>query len=212
MTAWHAQFLGGCVNVETRRLRLRPVETSDVDALVLLDSDPEVMRFVSGGRPTPRAEISDWVVPRARAELRTGRGGMWIAIDQRYQAFLGWVLLRAPRHSQRSEMELSYRLRRDTWGRGLATEAARAVVGVAFDELHTERVFASTTLRNSSSRRVMEKLAMRVSSVRACSVDEIGPGAREHSGELEYELLRHHWEALVMQEDARRYQAVNLPA
>ena len=142
--------------VETRRLRLRPVDATDVDALVFLDSDPEVMRFVSGGRPTPRAEISDWVIPRARAELRTGRGGMWIAIDQRYQAFLGWVLLRAPRHSQRSEMELSYRLCRETWGRGLATEAARAVVGLAFDELHTERVFASTTLRNSSSRRVMK--------------------------------------------------------
>ena len=190
------------MNVETRRLRLRPVDATDVDALVFLDSDPEVMRFVSGGRPTPRAEISDWVIPRARAELRTGRGGMWIAIDQRYQAFLGWVLLRAPRHSQRSEMELSYRLCRETWGRGLATEAARAVVGLAFDELHTERVFASTTLRNSSSRRVMEKLGMRVSGVRAGGdlVDRQpahGHGNRENLGELEYELLRHHWDCLL---------------
>ena len=205
------------MNVETRRLRLRPVDSTDVDALVFLDSDPEVMRFVSDGRPTPRAEISDWVIPRARAELSTGRGGMWIAIDQRYQAFLGWVLLRAPRHSQRSEMELSYRLRRDTWGRGLATEAARAVVGLAFDELHTERVFASTTLRNSSSRRVMEKLGMRVSGVRAGG-DHLGRryehahGNRDNLGELEYELLRHQWEALVMGADARRHQVMNLPA
>lgn len=209
------------MNVETRRLRLRPVEPTDVDALVYLDSDPEVMRFVSGGRPTPRAQISDWVIPRARAELRTGRGGMWVAIDLRYQSFLGWVLLRAPRHSQRSEMELSYRLRRDTWGRGLATEASRAVVGLAFDRLHTERVFASTTLRNSASRRVMEKLGMRVSSVWAGGtsqfwtpggIDDLDHGNREHAGELEYELLMHHWAALIMQANAPHHPPVDLPA
>ncbi|MGV9859900.1 GNAT family N-acetyltransferase [Gordonia sp. NPDC003425] len=190
--------------VETRRMRLRPVDLRDVDDLVYLDSDPAVMRFVNGGEPTPLSEIAEWVVPRAQSELRTGRGGMWVAIDQRYQAFLGWVALRAPRHSHRPEMELSYRLRRETWGRGLATEAARAVLTLAFEDLNAERVFASTTIANTASRRVMEKLDMRASSP--------ATAMRGVDVELEYELLRANWNSVALRWYPQRSRPADLTA
>ncbi|MFT4126213.1 MAG: GNAT family N-acetyltransferase [Gordonia sp. (in: high G+C Gram-positive bacteria)] len=176
------------MNVETRRMQLRPVDRRDIDDLVGLDADPAVMRFVNGGQATPRTTVEDWVLPRALTEFAAGHGGMWVAVDQRYGAFLGWLWLRAPRHSNRPELELSYRLRREYWGRGLATEAARAALGLAFDEFAAGRVFASTMATHISSRRVMEKLGMRI-----CSIHLSGgePGAA--ISEVEYEVLRADW-------------------
>lgn len=168
---------------------LRPVERRDIDDLVRLDADPAVMRFVSGGVATPRSTVEEWVVPRAQAELRTGRGGIWTVTDRRYGAFLGWVSLRSPRHSNRPELELSYRLLREYWGRGLATEAARIVTDLAFTDLMAERLFASATSTHGASRRVMEKLGMRI-----CGI-HVGDQYASHGfGEVEYELLREHWQ------------------
>ncbi|MGW5523737.1 GNAT family N-acetyltransferase [Gordonia sp. NPDC003950] len=185
--------------VETSRMLLRPVDRRDVDHLVRLDSDPEVMRFVTGGTATPRSTIEGFVVPRAEAELQTGRGGIWTATDRRYGVFLGWVSLRAPRHSVQPELELSYRLRREYWGRGLATEAARVVTDVAFAEFDAQRLFASTTATHASSRRVMEKLGMRMCARDICADPAASdPAASDPTGagepEVEYEMLRRHWE------------------
>ncbi len=181
--------------LETARLRLRPVEMSDVDSLVELDSDPAVMRFVTGGTPTPREVIEDWVLPRARAELLAHRTGMWAASERTNAGFVGWFALRTPRHSSRSELELSYRLRRDAWGRGFATEASRALIAMSFREIAADRVFGSTLAANSPSRRVMEKVGMRLSAIRLSGDEELsGLGG----GEVEYELLRSHWEAAAL--------------
>ncbi|RPA19952.1 GNAT family N-acetyltransferase [Gordonia sp. OPL2] len=181
--------------LDTVRLRLRPVALSDVDAMVDLDSDPAVMRYVSGGVATPREVIEEWVVPRAQAEQRAHRSGMWTAQDRYSSAFRGWFALRTPRHSNRSELELSYRLRRDSWGHGLATEAAHALLTMSFSEIGVERVFASTMAVNTASRRVMEKIGMRLSAIHM-SDDELLSSAG--GGEVEYELLRNHWETTTM--------------
>ncbi|MFW0785042.1 GNAT family N-acetyltransferase [Gordonia sp. CPCC 206044] len=181
--------------LETARLRLRPVASSDTDALVRLDSDPAVMRFVSGGAPTPREVIEDWVVPRAQAEYRAHRTGMWTATDRITGGFLGWFALRTPRHSNCAELELSYRLCRHVWGHGLATEAAAALLRMSFQQICAERVFASTMAVNMPSRRVMEKIGMRLSAIRMSTDDVVfGSGG----GEVEYELLRAHWETMTM--------------
>lgn len=175
--------------VQTARTVLRPVDRVDVDDLVLLDADPEVMRYVSGGSATSRGVIEDWVLPRAQDELRTGNGGLWVIDDRRYQVFLGWMSLRTPRHSPHAELELTYRLRRDAWGRGLATEAARSILDLAFDVLVTERVFASTTWDNVRSRAVIEKLGMRRAMPGPSSADA------EDAALIEYEMSRGQWQA-----------------
>ncbi|KQR98481.1 GCN5 family acetyltransferase [Williamsia sp. Leaf354] len=179
--------------VETPQLILRPVGTNDVSALVELDSDPAVMRYVSGGAPTPRAVIEDWVVPRAVAELSSRRGGgMWVALDRSNGAFVGWFSLRAPRHGTQPELELTYRLRRAAWGRGLATEGSQTLMRVAFDAPDTGRVFASTMAVNSASRRVMEKSGMRLTALHLGDNAETDGYER---GEVEYELRRSDWES-----------------
>lgn len=182
--------------LNTARLLLRPVETEDAALLVDLDSDPEVMRFVSGGPATPPAVITDSVIPRMQAQQREYGTGMWVAFDaatahdrtdRSESAFTGWVQLRTPRHSRSGELELSYRLRRAAWGRGFAREASAALVAVMFTSTPVRRIFAGTDVDHLASRRVMEALGMRL----AADSDPAaltGPGAS-----VEYELLREQW-------------------
>lgn len=169
--------------VDTPRLWLRPVLPDDADNLVSLDADPLVMRHVSDGAPTPRAQIVDWTIPRARAENAAHGTGIWTLVHKPTGEFAGWVALRRPRHGgRRRELELSYRLPRDFWGAGLATEAARAILAAGFAAQPADRVFAGTTPENVASRRVLEKIGMR----RVPS--NLGADA-----DVEYEMLRHHW-------------------
>ncbi|WP_237341122.1 GNAT family N-acetyltransferase [Williamsia soli] len=193
--------------IETDRLVLRPVAASDTDHLVALDSDPAVMRYVTGGVATPREVIEEWVIPRAVAEARhRGGAGVWVALDRldlvaarsvghpnpAAASFVGWFGLRAPRHSSQSEFELSYRLRREMWGRGLATEGARALVQLSFTELNISRIFAGTMAVNTASRRVMEKSGLRLARLHDCADISIAGAQR---GEVEYEILKSYWDA-----------------
>lgn len=174
--------------LRTRRLVLRRLTMADVDDLVELDSDPEVMRFLTGGRPTPRAVIED-EVPRLLAEYqRFGGLGRWATMDRAAGAFLGWFALRQNEHGPAGEVELGYRLRRAVWGRGLATEGSRALIRTAFADHGASRVWAQTMAVNVASRRVMEKAGLRYLRTVHPHFDDPIEGT-EH-GEVEYELRR----------------------
>lgn len=176
--------------IDTARLTLRPVTVDDADVLERLDRDPLVMRYVSGGEPTSRHRIEQWTIPRSLAEQRRHGTGMWTVRDRTSDTFLGWVSLRVPRHSQCLELELTYRLARAAWGRGLAAEASAAVIDLGFGRVPADRVFATTLAENVASRRVMEKLGMRLSTM-GLTDPVIDSGFT--LGILEYELLRSMW-------------------
>ncbi|CCH21753.1 GNAT family N-acetyltransferase [Micromonospora lupini] len=176
----------------TERLRLRRLTTADVDAIVELDSDPEVMRFLTGGVATPRATVRDEQVPRLLAQYERRPGlGRWAALDPAGGDFLGWFALDPSEDG--SEAELGYRLRRSTWGRGLATEGSRALVRYAFDTVGVRRVWAETMAVNERSRRVLEKAGLRHVRTFHLQFDDPIPGT-EH-GEVEYELRADEWAA-----------------
>jgi RimJ/RimL family protein N-acetyltransferase len=149
------------VFLETDRLILRRFTVADEDNLVALDGDLEVMRYLSGGTPTPREAIRSRVLPRFLASYERFNGfGTWAAIEKSSGEFLGWFGFNPTDSSKPENVELGYRLRRAAWGKGYATEAARALIQKGFDELQVQRVFASTYEDNLASRRVMEKLGM----------------------------------------------------
>jgi RimJ/RimL family protein N-acetyltransferase len=176
-------------NLETDRLTLRPFTIADVDALTDLDSDPEVMFFINGGRPTPRAEIADEVLPHWLALDARGDGyGFRAAIDRATGDFLGWFHLRAESRGA----ELGYRLRRAVWGRGLATEGSRALIDHGFAALAADRIYAETMTVNAASRRVMEKAGLRY--VRTFRADWPDPIPGDEEGDVEYALTRAEWE------------------
>jgi RimJ/RimL family protein N-acetyltransferase len=110
--------------LETLRLRLRQFTLDDTDRLVELDSDPAVMRYITFGVPTPREAYVDDILPYwLEVYRRTPLLGYWAAEDRASGEFHGWFHLR-PDRIDAGEQELGYRLRRASWGRGLASECA----------------------------------------------------------------------------------------
>ncbi len=181
------------VFVETERLVLRRFTEADVDNLFDLDSDPEVMRFLTGGKPTPREVIRNETLPRFLHYYEHYEGfGFWAAIEKSTGQFLGWFEFRPREGSGRDEVELGYRLRKSAWGKGYATEGSRALIRKGFTELGVRRVLAQTMAVNISSRRVLEKAGLTLERTFHQSWPEPIEGAEQ--GEVEYALRRADWE------------------
>ncbi|HEX2773186.1 MAG TPA: GNAT family N-acetyltransferase [Micromonosporaceae bacterium] len=176
----------------TARMDLRPFTSDDLDHLVELDSDPEVMRFLGNGRPTPRATVEREMLPRAtRWYDRLGGPAFWAAIDRGTGDFLGWFELRPLEPERPDDAELGYRLRRIAWGKGYATEGARALVDWGLRRCGLHRIRATTMAVNVASRRVMEKAGLTYVRTFHESWPEPIPGT-EH-GEVEYSVTRKTW-------------------
>jgi RimJ/RimL family protein N-acetyltransferase len=169
--------------LETNRLLLRHGVESDAVLLHELDGDPEVMRYLTGGKATPAAEVEAEVLPRFLGSAARS----WIAVEKASGAFIGWFAL----EGSRGEGELGYRLKRSAWGRGYATEGARALVDKGFAELGLARIWGQTMAVNARSRRVMEKAGLR--HVRSFHLQWDDPIAGVEHGEVEYALTRAQW-------------------
>jgi RimJ/RimL family protein N-acetyltransferase len=187
------------VLLETARLRLRSFAPTDADDLFDLDADPEVMRFLTGGAPTPRRVIEEEILPRfLRRDERFPGFGFWAAMERSSGEFVGWFSLRPTDEASVRELELGYRLRRAVWGRGYATEGARALLGIAFAGPAVGRVVATTYEDNLASRRVLEKLGFAlVRRFRATADDLARAGTYDASAaelwdgdDVEYALTR----------------------
>jgi len=178
--------------LETERLILRRLTMDDLDNLVALDSDAAVMRFLTGGKPTPREVIEHEFLPRVFGYYKRYDGlGVWAAIERSTGDFIGWVSNR-PVEGTPNEVELGYRLRQSAWGKGYATEASRALIRKSFTELGAQCVVAHTMTVNRASRRVMEKVGMRYVRTFFEEWPEIIEGSEQ--GDVEYELRRADWE------------------
>lgn len=83
------------IYLETERLYLRRFTSDDVDNLVDLDADPAVMRYLTGGKPTPRGQVEQVILPRILGDYDRFPGfGCWAAVEKATGAFVGWFLLR----------------------------------------------------------------------------------------------------------------------
>jgi RimJ/RimL family protein N-acetyltransferase len=181
------------VFLETERLILRRFTADDIDNLVALDSDPAVMRFITGGEPNSRDAIEHDFLPAFLGYYQRYEGfGFWAAVEKASGDFLGWFHFRPPPGSGPDEVELGYRLRKSAWGKGYSTEGSRALIRKGFTELGVRRVIATTMAVNLASRRVMEKAGMHY--VRTFHQDwpYVIEGAAH--GDVEYALERADWE------------------
>ena len=189
--------------LETPRLRLRRFTPADEEVLVELDGDPEVMRYISGGAPTPRRFIETDVLPRFLRSYEGRDGfGVWAAIERRAGDFVGWFSLLPSDGGNPTEARLGFRLRKAAWGKGYATEGARALVRKSFEELGVTRLLASTYQDNVASQRVMEKAGMvprrrfrpTASDLLSLSSPDRLAGEIWEGDEVEYALEKSTWE------------------
>lgn len=151
---------------DSPRLRFRLMGADDGDLLFELDQDPEVMRFLNDGQPTPREDIDDYFMPRLLAFTDPVTGcGLWEVADVAAGEYLGWILVReygfdTPYHSP-DIIELGWRLKRHCWGKGVATEAAKTIMTAVVARTGITRVCAIADVDNLASIGVMKKLGMR---------------------------------------------------
>ena len=179
--------------LETPRLTLRQFTEDDADNLFDLNNDPEVMRYLTGGRPTPREQIRDQLLRFHLAVYdRFDRLGTWAAESAATGEFLGWFHLRAGSGTDITNVELGYRLRRPAWNHGYATEGSRALISLGFTDLGVERVWAHTMTVNTASRHVLEKCGLTLVRTTPYEGADVIEGA-EH-GEVEYAIIKPEWE------------------
>ena len=181
------------VYLETARLILRQFIEADGDNLFDLNNDPAVMRFLNGGKPASRDVIQNETLPRYLSYYeRYAALGVWATIEKSTGEFVGWFSFKPKTEGRLDEVELGYRLRQPAWGKGYATEGARALIRKGFTELGVRRVVAETMTVNLGSRRVMEKAGLKY--VRTFFQDwpEVIEGG-EH-GDVEYALEKADWE------------------
>ena len=175
--------------LQTERLYLREFRLGDATRLFDLDSDPEVMRFISKGEPTSMARIRDEILPRFLAYYeQTPPRGFWAA-HGRDDEFIGWFHLR-PDKITPEEMELGYRLKRSAWGRGLATEGARALIARGFGNWNYPKISARTLIINLASRRVMEKAGLGFEHDFTWGADALPGWTEEERRAVKYSLRR----------------------
>ncbi|TQS45226.1 GNAT family N-acetyltransferase [Cryptosporangium phraense] len=176
------------VYLETDRLVLRRFTAADADLLIELDSDPPVLRYLSTS-PTPPETVRERVLPIILAgyEMWDGKFGVFAAQHKDTGAFLGWFFLRPEDGTTTDEVELGYRLRRDEWGKGYATEGSRALIDRAFTELKVHTVWADTMAVNRPSRNVLEKLGMTLTGTIDTPPDLADVEGAEHGG-VRYEI------------------------
>lgn len=145
--------------LHTARLVLRPWRDDDLAPFAALNADPDVMRHFPSC--LDRA-ASDALARRIGEKLEANGYGLWAVEALPSGGFIGFTGLNRPDFQAHFTpcLEIGWRLARAAWGRGYATEAARAALGFAFDDLGEGQVVAFTAAGNDRSRAVMARLGM----------------------------------------------------
>ena len=146
-------------NLTTERLVLGSWDDEAADGLHALSNDPEVMRHFPAH--ATREQV-DGLVARHRDNLAAGRPGLYAVRVAGTRLFIGFVGLATPSFDAPFTpcVEIGWRLRRDAWGQGYATEAARAALAHGFETLGLREIVSFTAVANEPSIAVMRRLGM----------------------------------------------------
>jgi ribosomal-protein-alanine N-acetyltransferase len=151
------------VSIETERLILRELLLSDVDGMFEMDSNPNVHRFV-GKKPLTRIDESLDQIKNIQEQYKKNGIGRWAVILKETNEFIGWSgikLITNEINNHQNFYEIGYRFSEKHWGKGYATEAGKAFVAYAFNEMKVEALYAYADEGNENSRKILEKLGLR---------------------------------------------------
>ncbi|MBE8517620.1 GNAT family N-acetyltransferase [Amycolatopsis sp. H6(2020)] len=177
--------------LHTSRLTLVPLADEHLELEYELDSDPEVMRYLTG-RASTREEVS-----RAHARRMATEPGFGFWMGFAGGQFAGWWLLRPPNGPDQpfaeDEAELGYRLLRRQWRQGYAREGSLEVLRYGFEELGLNRIFAQTMAVNTPSRATMTSAGLTFKRAFISAAEYEDPVEGAEKGEVEYEITREQW-------------------
>lgn len=148
------------MQLETNRLIMRPFEETDAEGLFLLDSNPEVMKYV-GGIVSTEVEQSRQMIEFIQNQYKENGVGRLAVIEKGSNVLIGWSGLKyltKEINGMKNVYELGYRFLPEYWGKGYATETAIAALNYAFNEIKTDIVYAMAVTENAGSNHVLRKL------------------------------------------------------
>jgi len=145
-------------SVETERLLLRPFARDDLDEFASINGDADVMRYIGDGKPQTRAQTELRLETILDHWAQHGFG-LWALVDKASNALIGFCGLQYLDNT--AEIEIGYRLAKQFWGLGYATEAAAATLRYAFEVLGLDRIVAVVQPENFASQSVIEKIGLR---------------------------------------------------
>lgn len=148
--------------IETHRLVLRPLTQEDLDWFSALRGDPDVMRYIGTQGPLTHEQSAEKLDKYLKCWTDNGLGMFGIRWGDEP---VGWGGLQPLENT--GEIEVGYAFGTKSWGLGLATETARAVVSWGFLEKQLDRIVAVASPENSASRRVMDKIGMTYEGVKS---------------------------------------------
>ena len=181
------------VLLSTQRLRLRQFTVGDVDNIVALDSDPDVMRYITLGQPTPRATIEQRVLPSWLKFYESGGHiGFWAAELLATGEFIGWFHLR-PDRFEPAQQELGYRFHKRYWGQGLASEGGRALINDGFSVSQFAVICARALRGNLASQRVMQKCGLKFECEFVYPEHILRGGSEQERRAVKYSAVREDW-------------------
>jgi [ribosomal protein S5]-alanine N-acetyltransferase len=146
-------------HLETERLWLCAWEPGDLAAARPIFTDPDVMRYINGGVPRSDDQIRE-SISRQQNHLRQRGFCLWKLLLKPDARAIGDCGLQPLQLDGADEVEIGWRLAKNQWGRGLATEAARVALRHAVEYARLKRVIAIAVPENRASLRIMEKLGM----------------------------------------------------
>ncbi|MDH5598405.1 MAG: GNAT family N-acetyltransferase [Cyclobacteriaceae bacterium] len=162
---------------ETERLIIREIGEADVEAMLELHSDPEVHKYLGNKTISSIKEIKE-IINFLRQQYEKYKVGRWAMIDKNSNEFIGWTgieYVTKEINGHKNYYDLGYRLKKQYWGKGYATESAIACLEYAFNQLQLNKVYAMADYRNKGSNNILKKSGM--------SFIET----------FEYEGVKHHW-------------------
>ncbi len=144
--------------IETPRLNLRQFTPKDAKELYRIYSHPDSFKYMSNEKPLPW-EQTRGLIDSFTEHWRKYNFGVWAVVDKSNQKLIGHCGLKFLGNT--TEIQIGYLLFKSYWGRGLATEAASAVLKYGFEMAQLNRIVAIAKPENIASRRVMEKIGMK---------------------------------------------------
>ena len=183
------------IELETERLTLRQWKESDYPAFSELNADSEVMAYFP--KTMSRAE-SDEMADKIKSLISERGWGLWAVEEKKSTRFVGFVGLHKPVPELPFSpcVEIGWRLAKQYWGKGYATEASKKVLTFAFGSLNLARVYSFTSVANLRSRAVMERLNM-INTNKNFEHPEV-PVANPLREHVLYELTKERWHATLI--------------
>ena len=146
--------------LETERLIIRQFVPEDAEYIYKLHNDPDVMKYISSKKDEEvTIEECSSFVEHCRSYYKKHTGlGIWATQTKEIGDFIGWTTLKDLDNTE--DIEVGYRLQKEFWGNGYATEAAKALIEYGFNELKLDKIVGVALPENKASVRVLQKAGL----------------------------------------------------